>query len=223
MKQVAAAAGSAEIHSQVTSTTSTLAGERQAKRDRIIGAALRLFAQQPYQEVTMDSVAKLAGVAKGTLYLYFPSKEALYLGILTDGFEKAAQSYPADLQADVAERLRRAIAVSIQFYDRHRDFLQLLATEEPRIAAARNRLIQEFRQRGFDFFTSLIEEGVSTGLFRQTDSRAAALMITGSIRSILLYYGEIGDVNKVSENLSRTLLEGLLSDGRNSRKPAHSK
>ena len=37
----------------------------------------------------MDRVAEAAGVAKGTLYLYFPSKEALYLGILSDGLDTA--------------------------------------------------------------------------------------------------------------------------------------
>ena len=42
------------------------------KRERILAAGLRLFANETYQAVTMDRVAEAAGVAKGTLYLYFP-------------------------------------------------------------------------------------------------------------------------------------------------------
>jgi AcrR family transcriptional regulator len=194
------------------------ANGRAGKRDRIIAAALRLFARQPYQEVTMDSVARLAAVAKGTLYLYFDSKEALYLGILTDGFEKATQNNADDPQAEVAERLHRAIANSIEFYDSHRDFLQLLATEEPRIAAARSRVIQEFRQRGFDFFSSLIEEGMARGVFRRADPRVAALTIIGAIRSLLLYYDQPHDGTELSQELSRMVLEGLTAGARNHRK-----
>lgn len=195
---------------------------RAGKRERIVEAALRLFAQQPYQDVTMDSVSRLAGVAKGTLYLYFESKEALYLGILSDGLEKAAQSYPIDPHAEIAERLRRAIAVSIQFYDAHRDFLRLLATEEPRMAAARGRLLEDFRQRGFDFFSSLIEEGIASGTFRQTDSRLATFAILGAIRAVLLYYGDRRDVAELSHDLGRMIIEGL-SAQKNSRKAAPAK
>jgi AcrR family transcriptional regulator len=191
---------------------------RIAKRDRIVTAALRLFAHQPYQEVTMDSVAKQAGVAKGTLYLYFDSKEALYLGILSDGLEKAAQNYPIDPHADAAERLRRGIAVSIHFYDTHRDFLHLVATEEPRLAAARNRLIEEFRQRGIDFFSALIEEGIASGIFRRVDLRLATLTIMGAIRTLLLYYGEPRDADELARGLVQVLLEGLANGSRNSRR-----
>src|SRR5208337_2090444 len=200
MKEAAAT----DIQSRTeTPPTPTPENGRLAKRDRIIAAALRLFAHQPYQEVTMDTVAREAGVAKGTLYLYFASKEALYLGILSDGLERANQSYPLDPQADVIERLRRAVAVSIQFYDTHRDFLQLIATEEPRLAAARNRLIQELRQRGLDFFSSLVGEGIADGTFRRTDPRLAALTIMGGIRSILLHYGELRQPAELSMDLCR--------------------
>ena len=64
--------------------------------------------------------------------------------------------------------------------------LRLIATEEPRLAEARNRLIQTWRERGFVFYTSLIEEGIRTGAFGYTHSRAATLAILGGIRSVPL-------------------------------------
>src|ERR1700730_15570783 len=187
-------------------------GNGNNKRDRILAAGLRLFANQTYQAVTMDRVAEAAGVAKGTLYLYFPSKEALYLGILSDGLETVSKRYQAtgDTRRDVADRLRRAIEVSIQFYDERRDLLRLIATEEPRLAEARNRLIQGWRERGFVFFTSLIEEGMRSGVFGRTDSRAATLAILGGIRSVLLYYGETRQAESISEELGDFFLKGLI-------------
>src|SRR6202166_666647 len=81
--------------------------EQAAKRQRILAAALKLFAHEPYQAVTMDRVAAEAGVAKGTLYLYFPSKDALYLGVLSDGLDGAyrARQSSADPKLPLIERM----------------------------------------------------------------------------------------------------------------------
>jgi len=183
------------------------------KRERILAAGLRLFANQTYQAVTMDRVAEAAGVAKGTLYLYFPSKEALYLGILSDGLETVSKRYQAkmDPRQDVATRLRNAIEVTIQFYDERRDLLRLMATEEPRLAEARNRLIQNWRERGYIFYTTLIEEGVNKGVFAQTDSRLATLAIVGGIRSVLLDYGSTRPAENISQELGDFFLKGLIA------------
>src|SRR5579863_4593279 len=165
--------------------------EKAPKRERILAAALKLFAHEPYQAVTMDRVAAAAGVAKGTLYLYFPSKDALYLGVLNDGLDTAYRTYQgsADPKLPVVERMRRSIAVAVEFFDQRRDFLRFFATEEPRLAEARNRIIEGSRERGFNFFASLIEEGIRIGVFARVDPRLATLTIQGAIRSLLLYYG----------------------------------
>jgi len=198
--------------------------KKSERRESILARARSWIADRSFDEIRLSDLAHELGIVKGTLYLYFASKEALYLGILSDGLERANQSYPLDPQADVIERLRRAVAVSIQFYDTHRDFLQLIATEEPRLAAARNRLIQELRQRGLDFFSSLVGEGIADGTFRRTDPRLAALTIMGGIRSILLHYGELRQPAELSMDLCRIVLEGLATTGaRNSRKASSAK
>ena len=161
----------------------------------------------------MDRVAEAAGVAKGTLYLYFPSKEELYLGILSDGLESVSKRYQSitDPRHDIALRLRNAIDVSIQFYDERRDLLKLIATEEPRLAEARNRLKENWRERGFVFFTGLIEEGMRSGVFIATDSRVATLSILGAIRSVLLYYGESRPVRGISQEMGNFFVRGLVA------------
>ena len=197
--------------------------EQAAKRERILAAALKLFAHEPYQAVTMDRVAEAAGVAKGTLYLYFPSKDALYLGVLSDGLDSAYRSYQssADPKLPVVERLRRSIAVTVEFYDRRRDFLQFFAIEEPRLAEARNRIIEGSRERGFNFFASLIEEGIRTGVFARVDPRLATFTIQGAIRSLLLYYGTNRPVSELSRELGNLMLRSLGADPSQHFKPVH--
>ena len=198
--------------------------QQAAKRQRILAAALKLFAHGPYQAVTMDRVAEAAGVAKGTLYLYFPSKDALYLGILSDGLDTAYRTYQssADPKLPVDERLRRSIAVMVEFYDRRRDFLQFFATEEPRLAEARNRIIEGSRARGLNFFTSLIEEGIRAGVFARIDPRLATITIHGAIRSLLLYYGASRPVAELSRELGDMMLRSLGADHASQHlKPVH--
>jgi AcrR family transcriptional regulator len=57
--------------------------QKQWRRDSILAAALTRFAATPYNELIMDDIARDADVAKGTLYLYFRSKEELFLALYT--------------------------------------------------------------------------------------------------------------------------------------------
>src|SRR5215831_9095498 len=186
-----------------------------SKRERIIEAGLKLFANESYQAVTMDRVAEAASVAKGTLYLYFQSKEDLYLGILTDGMESSARNYQTsvDPQADVRVRLRRAITLSIEFYDQRRDLLRLMMTEEPRMPEARNRLREEWRDRTVRFLNSLLEEGIQSGVFRAVDARLATFAILGAIRSVMLFYGVQRPVDQIGDELGEMVVRGLSHDG----------
>src|SRR5271154_1053242 len=197
--------------------------EQAAKRERILAAALKLFAHEAYQAVTMDRVAVAAGVAKGTLYLYFPSKDALYLGVLSDGLDTAYRTYQAsaDPKLPVVERLRRSIGVMVEFYDKRRDFLQFYATEEPRLGEARNRIIEGSRERTFNFFASLIEEGIRIGVFTRVDPRLATFTIQGAIRSLLLYYGNSRPVAELSRELGNMMLRSLGADPAQTFRPVH--
>src|SRR5271154_3938253 len=197
--------------------------EQAAKRQRILAAALKLSAHEPYQAVTMDRVAAAAQVAKGTLYLYFPSKDALYLGVLSDGLDTAYRTYQAsaDPKLPVVERMRRSIAVMVEFYDKRRDFLQFFAIEEPRLAEARNRIIEGSRERGFNFFASLIEEGIRAGVFVRVDPRLATFTIQGAIRSLLLYYGDSRPVSDLSRDLGNLMLRSLGADPAQAFRPVH--
>ena len=60
-------------------------------RERILHAAMGSFAQTGYDKTKMDDIAKRLGLSKGTLYLYFKSKEDLYDSLVLDGFTQVVQ------------------------------------------------------------------------------------------------------------------------------------
>lgn len=73
-------------------------------------AAVQAFADGPYASVTMADVARRAGLAKGTVYLYFPSKEALFLQLVTDALSTWFLAVEAELQRAHAELSADALA-----------------------------------------------------------------------------------------------------------------
>ncbi|MHB8384514.1 MAG: TetR/AcrR family transcriptional regulator [Candidatus Binataceae bacterium] len=185
-----------------------------SKRERILARGLQLFAYEPYQAVTMDRVADAAGVAKGTLYLYFQSKEDLYLEILSDGLETISRTYASTVNpaSPVKDRLRHAVTLTIQFYDQRRDLLRLMATEEPRMAQARNRVIQGWRDRGVRFFTALIEEGMRSGAFRAGDPLLATHAILGGMRSVMLYYEAGRPIDQITDEFATMVMHALSTE-----------
>ncbi len=214
----------AEAHTAATPMPPPAPATPPSKRERILASGLRLFAYEPYQAVTMDRVADAAGVAKGTLYLYFQSKEDLYLEILSDGLETISRNYAStvDPAAPVKDRLRHAVTLTIQFYNERRDLLRLIYTEEPRMAQARNRLIQGWRDRGVRFFTTLIEEGMQTGAFRPGDALLATHAILGAMRSVMLYYEARRPIDEITGEVGEMVMHALsIEPQSNGRRPGH--
>ncbi len=69
----------------------------EAKRREIVKTAAKLFAKLPFHEVTLDAIAAKAGIGKGTLYVYFASKEDLYCSLLRDGFSELVDDLKREL------------------------------------------------------------------------------------------------------------------------------
>lgn len=89
--------------------------QKDARRARILAAAANLFAQSDYAAVSMEQVARLAGIAKGTAFLYFETKETLFLSLLNDALDAwfaslnaALESAPAPLTTLAFTRLVEA-------------------------------------------------------------------------------------------------------------------
>lgn len=84
--------------------TLTRSGKKQAKRQRILDAALNVFSQAGFAGTTMDAIALAANVSKPTLYMYFGSKERLFEAIMLSGRDEMLEPFDlssADMVADL--------------------------------------------------------------------------------------------------------------------------
>jgi AcrR family transcriptional regulator len=96
------------------------------RRSEILAAALRLLSERPYAAITMSDVAAAAGVAKGTSYLYFPTREALFLQLLAEHYLGWFDAFDARLQASAASNLDGWIDGLLQDFARRPLLLQLM-------------------------------------------------------------------------------------------------
>lgn len=95
------------------------------RRGQILDAARAEFARQGVGETTVDHIARAAGVAKGTVYLYYRSKDEILRQLLDrDLTELREQTLPAiQVPGDLEERLRRYLTAMLGFFERKRDFI----------------------------------------------------------------------------------------------------
>ncbi|NIO03554.1 MAG: TetR family transcriptional regulator [Proteobacteria bacterium] len=102
--------------------------EREARRGAILEAARPIFFQNGFQATTMDQIAGEAELSKGTLYLYFPSKDDLYATILLEGLERlhGMMIEACDENKDWETQLRDLGAAYYRFYLDHRPYFRIL-------------------------------------------------------------------------------------------------
>src|SRR5262245_3884718 len=96
-------------------------------RPEILRSAARLFAQKRFDEVRMDDLAERVGVAKGTLYRFYPTKEVLYSALCFGWMDELILQIKAIAEGPepVPERMERMIAHSVTHFRKHQDFFQV--------------------------------------------------------------------------------------------------
>jgi TetR/AcrR family transcriptional regulator, repressor for uid operon len=168
---------------------------RAARREQIIAAGLACFARSGYHTTTMADVAAQAGVSKGTPYLYFPSKEALFLALHEEWDCGAGQRIEAAVGALPEEgrrsprRVLQAVAAGIATHvqaepDTCRVLMEAraLAAHEPALAAA----VRAGDARSHQRLEELIAAGVQAGEWPPgTDPALAARLFTAGLYGLM--------------------------------------
>jgi AcrR family transcriptional regulator len=88
------------------------------RREEILSAAARLFAERGYSETDIDSVAEALSIGKGTIYRYFASKRELFFAAVDDGMRQLHEAIRAEVEgiSDPLELIERAIAAFLKYF-----------------------------------------------------------------------------------------------------------
>jgi AcrR family transcriptional regulator len=150
------------------STTSPATDRRTQRRDAIIAAATGLFAEAGYAGCEMDRLAAELNVAKGTLYLYFPSKEELFYACVDAGMHSLQQAVQAAIadQPDRLERIRRGIYAYLKFFDENPALVELFIQERARFKDRKHPTYFEHRDANRGPWRELYNSLVASGQIR---------------------------------------------------------
>lgn len=138
------------------------------KREAILRAAIRVFAHNGYFNSKVADIASEAGVADGTVYLYFKSKEEILHSIFDRSVEAALADGRNQLKeiTDPREKLRRIALLHLEWLGADRDLAVVFQVE----LRGSTKFMEEFSAAGFAEYLGLIratiEEGQRAGVFR---------------------------------------------------------
>src|SRR5437870_562093 len=154
------------------------------KRAAILRAATRVFARNGYFNSKVADIARAAGVADGTVYLYFKSKEEILHSIFDRSVESAIKEVRKQLKtiSDAREKLRRIALLHLERLGADRDLAVVFQVE----LRGSTKFMEEFSAAGFAEYLSLIrstiEEGQRAGLFRpQLNAKLLAKILFGAL------------------------------------------
>jgi AcrR family transcriptional regulator len=199
---------------------------REFRVREILAAARRVIATHGFQGATIDRVAEEAGIAKGTVYLYFGNKDEL----LQAAMEEGLISFGEQIRAEVAhvdaplEKLRRLVTAELDVMDANRDFIKALMLEhslvDPSSIHPRAQQLVEHYLAHLHFIAGIVKECVARGVMRKVDPEAVAVALNETMRGYfqrkLLGLGE-GSAADDANVILDIFLHGLLNHKRNAR------
>lgn len=149
------------------------------KRDLILKAATKVFAQNGFFNSQVADVAKVAGVAAGTVYLYFRGKDDLLVSIFERSMRDALDEgrAAASATADPSERLRRIAHLHLGRLGRDKDVAVVFQVELRQSVKFMERFSETFLQDYFKLIRQAIADGQQHGVFRRDISATTATKI----------------------------------------------
>ena len=155
----------------------------------ILEAARKVFARRGFDGATVDEIAEAAGLAKGTVYLYFPSKREIYLEALRQGISRLVDEIKRNVAAAPApaDKVRAFIETRVRYAEEHRDLVKIYHSEFGNFGAAHvNKECRSLYLEQVKMLEAVLEEAAARGQIRSVRAGAAAFTISEMTRGLIL-------------------------------------
>jgi AcrR family transcriptional regulator len=156
----------------------------------ILEAARSVFAQKGFSAATVDDIAASAGVAKGTVYLYYESKRDIYFAALKFGIEQMYAMLDERLKSvsTPEEKLRTLIAVKLEYFEENRDFFKIYYSELGNICIHPSTIDNDFKTLYLSqakVVESILKEGARKKAMRPVRAEQTAFAISDMVRGVV--------------------------------------
>jgi TetR/AcrR family fatty acid metabolism transcriptional regulator len=186
------------------------------KKELIINAAIRIFAQKGFYTANVADVAKEAGVADGTIYLYFKSKDDLLISLFETKMEEILQRFSSLLKSEqrADDKLRQFIQLYFKMIQEDRNLAEVFQVE----LRQSSKFLKDYHNQKFIDFLNLIGDiihlGQKEGIFKTDISiHSMKLIIFGALdelaRQWILADDHYENLIKTADETSVVLLRSI--------------
>ena len=186
------------------------------RKDQIMNAAEQVFSQKGFSDARMDDIAEETGLSKGTLYLYYKSKDDLIIAILDRLFQREFRAFETLDLASMSATEAIWLFADTTIKDMKIMLRLLPITYEFMGLAFRNKLVQKTFKAYLNYYLDLlipiIQQGIDSGEFRPADAKEVAIAMGAIMEGTLLlwvYDKSLIEPEKHLRSGMKLLLEGV--------------
>jgi AcrR family transcriptional regulator len=162
---------------------------RESRRASMLLEAKKLFSQKGYHDTSIDDLIEAAGIARGTFYLYFESKRAIFDELLDD-LVTTLQAQVKRIEvgpeaADPLEQMNVTVDGVLKTLLDNREMARILLREAVGIDSDFDRKLSDFYGRILAMFVSALNTGRTLGVVRPCDATVVARCTLGSVKEVV--------------------------------------
>ena len=180
---------------------------------KIFETSMKLFAEKGYESTSIEEITATVGVAKGTLYYHFSSKEEIFNFLVEEGIKLLQNSIDIKTakRNNYIDKIKAIVLIQIKIIEKYEDIITILLSQfwgnEDRNKKCQNHVYEYISK-----IEVIVQEGIEKGEIKQGDSRVIASEIYGLICSTLMYKKREGiemDIMKLYHEYENTVINGL--------------
>ncbi|OIP42194.1 MAG: hypothetical protein AUK47_04905 [Deltaproteobacteria bacterium CG2_30_63_29] len=159
------------------------------KRERILESALRVFARKGFYNAKVSEIASMAGIADGTIYLYFKSKDDLLISLFEDRMDWLIRRLSTELEKcdDIIEKLHRYVFIHLSLALEYPEVAEFITVELRQSA----KFVREYANPKFNEYLKILRNLIASGqeegrLRDDLEPRLVSRAIFGALDELLL-------------------------------------
>jgi len=172
-----------------------------ATRERILHAALTVFARKGYHRALVDDIVRASRTSKGAVYHHFPNKEALFLALVDDFAARLAQAV-ADAIArshGALAKVEAALRAGLETFAGNRELARILLLEAVSLGPAYETKRAEIHERFAALIRGYLDEAAAEGSIPPLDTRVATLAWLGAVNEVVIQWLSRGEPDLLNE------------------------
>ena len=179
---------------------------------KIFETSMKLFAEKGYEATSIEEITATVGVAKGTLYYHFSSKEEIFNFLIEEGMKLLQNSIDIKTSklSNYIDKLKAIVLIQIKIVVKYEDLITILLSQFYG-KEARNQKCQNHVYEYISKIEQIVKEGIDQNEIKQGNPKVIASEIYGLIGSTLVYKlrNENIDIMSLYREYENTIIEGL--------------